>query len=318
MSKNISNPDLEQILEPLKHCSICPRECKVDRTSGELGFCRSLSGFAIDSIFPHQGEEPPISGKNGICNLFFSHCNMQCVYCQNYQISDNYKPLSRKFDSLPDIIEKIENILDTGINAVGFVSPSHSILQMKAIIHLLKYRKRNPIFVFNTNGYDKKETIKELEGTIQVYLPDLKYMDDNLAMEYSSAPNYIQIATTAIKEMFRQKGADLRFDDEGNIQSGLIIRHLILPNQVENSKNALRFIAQELSPKVYVSLMSQYYPTPKVKNHPHLGRTITKEEYDEVLEEFENLGFYRGWVQDLDSPSHYQPDFLNSQPFQDN
>ena len=318
MSKNISNPHCEQILELLKHCSICPRECKVDRTNGELGFCRSSSGFAIDSIFLHKGEEPPISGKNGICNLFFSHCNMQCIYCQNHQISDNYKPLSRKFVSLPKIIERIGTILDTGVNAIGFVSPSHFIPQMKAIINLLKNIKRNPIFVFNTNGYDKKKTIEELGETIQVYLPDLKYMDDNLAMEYSNAPDYTRIATTAIEEMFRQKGPDLRFDSEGNIQSGLIIRHLVLPGQVENSKKVLQFIARELSSKVYVSLMSQYCPTPKVKNHPHLGRKLKKEEYEEVLEEFQRLGFHRGWTQEMDSSDYYRPDFSRQKPFNDN
>jgi len=305
-------------LEELKDCIVCPRECHANRTTDDLGFCQSTADFPVASISVHKGEEPPISGKNGICNIFCSHCNMQCIYCQNYQISDNRNPLPYKKNDLTNIIQKIENILEGGIRTVGFVSASHFIPQMRIIIDILKARKHNIIFVFNTNGYDKKETIQKLEGIMSVYLPDLKYMDDDLAIKYSNTPNYTQTATTSIKEMFRQKGIEIKFDDDGNIESGVIIRHLILPGEVENSKKVLRFIAKELSPSVHVSLMAQYYPTPKVKNHPHLGRKLKPGEYDEVLEEFERLGFHRGWTQDLGSSDRYRPDFLSEHPFRDN
>jgi putative pyruvate formate lyase activating enzyme len=304
-------------LEELRECSICPRDCHADRTSSHLGYCQAGIGFAVDSIFPHQGEEPVLSGPRGICNLFFNHCNMQCSYCQNHQISENLSPVARDYDDLISIIKQVEAILATGVRLVGFVSPSHFIPQMKVIINTLKARRHDPVFVFNTNGYDRVETIRQLDGVIQVFLPDLKYMDNQLAAKYSDTPNYVEHATAAIREMFRQKGSSIRLDKEGVIESGMIIRHLLLPGEVENSKAVLRFIAEELLPSVHVSLMSQYYPTHRVSSHPTLGRTVTKSEYDEVLLEFERLGFYRGWLQELTSAHHYRPDFLSDRPFRD-
>jgi putative pyruvate formate lyase activating enzyme len=304
-------------LEELKACSICPRVCNADRSSPQLGYCQAGIGFAVDSVFPHRGEEPVLSGAQGICNLFFSHCNMQCAYCQNYQISENRIPVAQDLDDLISITKQIEATLATGVRLVGFVSPSHFVPQMKVIINTLKARGHDPVFVFNTNGYDQVETIRGLDGMIQVYLPDLKYMDNGLAAEYSDTNNYVEHATTAIREMFRQKGSSIRIDEEGVIESGMIIRHLVLPGKVENSIAVLRFIADELSPSVHVSLMSQYYPTQRVNAHPTLGRTVTKTEYDKVLSEFERLGFYRGWVQELSSPHHYRPDFLRDRPFEE-
>lgn len=315
---NLNWQELTKPLEELKDCTVCPRECHANRTTDNLGFCQSTADFPVASISVHKGEEPPISGKNGICNIFFSHCNMQCIYCQNHQISDNASPLPYKKNDLMGIIQKIDNILERGIHTVGFVSASHFIPQMRIIIDVLKTRKHDVVFVFNTNSYDKKETIQKFDGVMNVYLPDLKYMDDDLAKRYSNTPNYTQIATTAIKEMFRQKGTEIKFGAEGNIQSGLIIRHLVLPGEVENSKKALRFIVKELSTSIHISLMAQYYPTPKVKNHPYLGRKLKPEEYEEVLEEFERLGFHRGWTQKLDSSDHYRPDFSSEHPFKNN
>ncbi len=304
-------------LEELRSCSVCPRDCHADRFSSQLGYCNAGAGFAVDSIFPHRGEEPVLSGPRGICNLFFSHCNMQCVFCQNYQISRNRFPVAQDGDELVGIVSQIEGILQTGVRIVGFVSPSHFVPQMEVIIRVLRARGHDPVFVFNTNGYDRAETIRRLEGTVQVYLPDLKYLDNELAAAYSDTPDYVEQATAAIREMYRQKGSSIRLDEEGVIESGMIIRHLVLPGEVENSKAVLRFIAEELSSAVHISLMSQYYPTGCVGAHPRLGRMVTKAEYDEVLQEFERLGFYRGWVQELSSPHHYRPDFLRERPFED-
>ena len=314
-----TSADWQTLLEPLevlKSCTQCPRQCKADRTSDRLGYCNSGLEFAIGSICAHRGEEPVISGRNGICNIFFMHCNMQCVYCQNWQISRTTTSLETVKLELTEVIAQIERQLEGGCKAVGFVSPSHYIPQVRVIINALKLRGRNPVFVFNTSSYDRVETIRSFEESIQVYLPDLKYMDNRLAKAYSDTPDYVEHATAAIKEMFRQKGSNIYVDDDGSIEIGLIIRHLVIPGQMENSKAVLRFIAEELSPKVHVSLMSQYHPIPATASHPRLGRTLQQDEYEQVLDEFDRLGFHRGWVQELDSPLNYRPDFTFDHPFE--
>lgn len=299
----------------LRNCNCCPRDCLADRTGSALGFCETDARIAVSSICAHHGEEPVFSGTRGICNIFFNHCNMQCIFCQNYQISDNRLNLSADLMKLDEIVRRIEEILARGARGVGFVSPSHVIPQVRMIMQALKERGHEQAFVYNTNGYDRADMVASMEGEIDVYLPDLKYMDNRLAAEYSSTPDYVQYATEAIREMFRQKGADIVVDAEGLVTSGLIIRHLVLPGHVENSKEVLRFIAQELSPDIYISLMSQYYPTARVAGHPKLGRTLFAAEYREVMDEFEKLGFHRGFVQEMSSPHHYRPDFLKDHPF---
>lgn len=265
----------------------------------------------------HRGEEPPVSGPRGICNVFFARCNLQCVYCQNFQISRNRGPLPSSLDSLEKIVDRIETILDRGAKSVGFVSPSHRIPRMCRIIRELRRRGANPAMVMNTGCYDRAETIAGLAGEIDLYLPDLKYRDPELAREYSGAENYPEVAAAALREMYRQKGAELVLDDEGAARSGLIVRHLVLPGAVENSRACLRFLAEELSHDLHISLMSQYHPTPAVRDHPDLGRTLREEEYGAVLEEMERLGFTRGWVQELDSPGSYLPDFSRPAVFAD-
>lgn len=294
-------------------CSKCPRKCNTDRKSGKYGYCRSSDRLSIASICLHRGEEPVLSGDTGMCNIFFTHCNLQCIYCQNFQISRNNT--AEKQILLEEALDAIEGFLDTGVTCVGFVAPSHAIPQMKAIIDGLKCRGRQPVHVMNTSAYDLKETIESLEGFIDVYLPDFKYMDERLARDYSGTMNYPSVALRALREMYRQKGSNLRINDQGVAESGLIIRHLILPGHVENSIDCLRAIAEELSPSVHVSLMSQYHPVETVLNHPVLGRNLTREEYDTVVEEFFRLGFHRGWVQEFESHSEYLPDFNREHPF---
>jgi putative pyruvate formate lyase activating enzyme len=217
---------------------------------------------------------------------------------------------------LEEVVNQIENHLDEGCTHVGFVSPSHVLPQVLAIVEALRSKGRHPVFVYNSNGYDSPESLKIFEGKIDVYLPDLKYMDSDIAAAYSGAANYPHVAAAALKEMYRQKGSTLLLDDNGMAQSGLIIRHLLLPGHVENSKSVLRFIAEELSPLVHVSLMSQYYPTPAVMSHPELGRQISAEEYEQVVEEMENLGIFRGWIQEPESHLNYRPDFMLKHPFE--
>jgi len=302
--------------EQLNHCILCPRHCGADRYSDKLGYCKTDAGFHIGSVTVHKGEEPVISGKMGICNIFFSRCNLQCIYCQNYQISRNKGKIIDYNYSLNDLTEKIISVLDTGVRIVGFVSPSHCIAQMKMIINALRQRGKRPVIVMNTNAYDNSETLHILEGMIDIYLPDFKYMDSRLSKNYSDVSDYPDIALKAIREMYRQKGSILRYDDEGQAESGLIIRHLILPGHVENSLAVLRAIAEELSTSVHISLMSQYYPPEPVKDHHVIGRRLNKDEYKRVVNEMESLGFYNGWIQELESSSSYVPDFVKEHPFE--
>jgi putative pyruvate formate lyase activating enzyme len=219
--------------------------------------------------------------------------------------------------ALEDVILRVSSILDSGINRVGFVSPSHFVPQMKIIIHTVESLGYKPVWVYNSNGYDKPETLRSLEGLIDVYLPDFKYMEAGLAGEYSDARDYPENASLALKEMFRQKGSVVHLDENNNALSGMIIRHLVLPGQIENSMKVLNFIAEELSPKLHISLMSQYFPTPKVSCHPLLKNTVTPEEYAVVVSRMEELDLHNGWVQELDSSSHYRPDFEQEQPFEE-
>ncbi|NVO01232.1 MAG: radical SAM protein [Bacteroidetes bacterium] len=302
-------------MSSLTNCKICPRNCGADRSSKKLGYCNSDASFNISSICIHKGEEPIISGSEGICNVFFSRCNLQCVFCQNFQISKNNEDVINHQISLEEIVNRIKVHLDNGCKSVGFVSPSHFIPQMVAIIDELNKLAVKPIIVYNTNAYDKVETIKALEGMVDVYLPDFKYFYNELAKEYSDAIDYPEISKAAIKEMFRQKGATILKDENGIAESGLIIRHLVLPGNVENSIKILNWIADNLSTTVHISLMSQYFPTENVKSHNILNQRISETEYQSVVKEMENLGFYRGWIQELESASTYQPDFLKNHPF---
>lgn len=299
------------------NCTLCPRNCGVNRFSEKLGFCKSDALFRISSVCAHKGEESAISGEKGICNIFFPHCNLQCIYCQNYEISRNENGILPDAISYEELIKNVCSVLDETENIVGFVSPSHYIPQMLAIIQGIRATGRNPIFVYNTNGYDKAESIKLLEGIIDVYLPDFKYMDTTLAHCYSQAVDYPEVASAAIKEMYRQKGSALILNDRGIAQSGIILRHLVLPGASDQSIEVLRYIAEEISVKLHISLMSQYYPTELVRNHNKLNRTIAYEEYKQVVDAFHEFGFYRGWTQDLESHTSYRPDFSNDQPFEE-
>jgi putative pyruvate formate lyase activating enzyme len=307
---------LPKELDHLSHCTLCPRNCGANRFSDQLGYCKSDASFRIASICIHKGEEPVISGKKGICNIFFPHCNLQCIYCQNHDISGNDGIIHPKEFSFEEVISKICETLHDTENIVGFVSPSHYIPQMLAIIRGIKATGANPVFVYNTNGYDTVDSLKMLEGIIDVYLPDFKYFEPELAFRYSQATNYPSIAGAALKEMYRQKGSTLILDENGVAQSGIIVRHLVLPNAIEQSIDVLRYIAEEISPKLHISLMSQYYPTESVLKHKHLGRSISQGEYEKIVTAFHDLGFYRGWVQNLASQASFRPNFMDEQPFE--
>ncbi|MBP6978803.1 MAG: radical SAM protein [Bacteroidales bacterium] len=306
-----------EIFPELKHCILCPRNCGADRYSKKLGYCNADPSYGISSICIHRGEEPAISGDRGICNIFFGHCNLRCLYCQNYQISDRHTYIPGYGYDIEPVIRDITRILDMGIVNVGFVSPSHFLPHVKAIIAELKVRDYHPIFVYNTNAYDKVEELRKLEGLIDVYLPDFKYADAVLAKEYSDAVDYPDIAQKAIVEMYHQVGSTLIPGPAGVAERGLIIRHLVLPGHIQNSLDVLEMIAEHISPNVHISLMSQYYPTPRVCDHQNLGRTLSVNEYGKVVRKMEFLGMNKGWIQELSSYHTYRPDFKNVRPFGD-
>jgi putative pyruvate formate lyase activating enzyme len=300
----------------LENCTLCPRECRVNRFRGGSGYCGTDAWMNISAICIHRGEEPSISGENGICNIFFSGCNLHCLYCQNHEISHRGLVKVKPAMELQSVLDQIEDILSKGINAVGFVSPSHVVPQVRAIINGLNLRGLKPVTVYNTNSYDKPETIRSLSGLIDVYLADYKYVTNELSEEYSDASNYPAVALKAIKEMYYQKGSVLRTDEKGIAENGMIIRHLVLPGHAQESKSVLSTLAEELSTGIHLSLMSQYHPTPHVRNHPVLNRALYKSEYEAVVEEMDKLGFRNGWVQDMDSFQNYQPDFRKEHPFE--
>jgi len=308
--------DILDPLEELKACNICPRKCNADRFSDRKGYCNAGPEFSISSICIHRGEEPVISGSKGICNVFFTNCNLQCVFCQNWQISDNEFDHSREHMALEEVLRQIIAILDTGINILGFVSPGHFIPQMKVIINALKYLGYDPVIVYNSNGYDNVDQLIALEGMIDVYLPDFKYMEEDLSGEYSDANDYPQYALAAHKEMYRQMGSNLIIDNEGYAMRGMLIRHLVLPGHSANSIKVMEAIAKELSPDVHVALMSQYYPCHRAREFTSLNQPVDPVEYKKVLKRMQELGITRGFIQGIDSSAHYRPDFEQKHPFE--
>ena len=293
----------------LSCCDICPRKCKVNRLQGATGFCHSGQLPIVSAVCAHQGEEPVISGKNGSGTVFFGNCNMRCAYCQNYQISQNCrKQKSNEMYCRTLAANMIYLQNDLKCYNINFVSPSHFVPQMvRTVLEAAAMGLRVPI-VYNTNGYDSVETLKMLDGIVDIYLPDIRYADDKSAKKYSQAPDYVTHNRNAIKEMYRQVG-DLVVDKHGIAQRGLIVRHLILPNDIAGSQESLTWLAQELSPSVTVSVMSQYSPQHKASQIPLLSRKISTAEYEAVLDLLFDLKMDNGWMQEMDAPDNYLPDF---------
>lgn len=297
------------------NCNQCPRQCNASRDNLHLGYCRSTLHPEIASICLHMGEEPVLNGDRGVCNVFFIHCNLQCVYCQNHQISKNTSSQVSRY-TLSSACDAIMQELDLGAKIVGFVSPSHQVSAMIEIVNELKRRGYTPRILYNSNGYDSVNTLRMLEDVVDIYLPDFKYGSNELGRQLSAAPNYFDAASLALKEMLHQKGTYLSIDDEGVAESGLIIRHLVLPGFISNSIEVLNFIAEELSVNVHISLMAQYLPPFSIPNFNELNRALTIDEYNRVISHFENLGFHKGWMQELSSAFTYSPDFAKKHPFE--
>ncbi|MBA7508841.1 hypothetical protein ES705_00774 [subsurface metagenome] len=311
-----------KIFEPLKSldiilnkCVICPHKCKVNRKSEEKGFCNAGYNPVISSAMPHHGEEPPISGNRGSGTIFFTYCNMKCVYCQNYQISQEFGGTKCSISELADSMIKLQNLSCHNIN---FVSPTIWIPQIVKALSIARNKGLSVPTVFNTGGYDNPKIIKMLDGIIDIYMPDMRYSNDDMARKYSMVEEYVRYNRQSVKEMYRQVGG-LKVDPEGVALKGLMIRLLVLPENIGGIKKTLGFIKNELSTDVYLSIMAQYHPTYKASRYPELNRMITAKEYLEVVKHAEKRGFSYGWTQDhisLNSKEDlFIPDFKDKKIF---
>jgi len=299
----------ERLWRRLVSCDICPRECNADRLKGKTGFCRSGWQPIVASVCDHHGEEPVLSGRRGSGTIFFGNCNLRCCYCQNHQISQNRKAQKANETDCHTLARYMLHLQDDlGCHNINFVSPSHFVPQIvKALLEAIPMGLKIPL-VYNTNGYDSLKTLGELDGIIDIYLPDLKYASDNRARKYSRARAYVLHSRNAIKEMYRQVG-ELVVDENGVARRGLIVRHLILPNGIAGSRKSLAWLAKEVSPKVTVSLMSQYHPMHKAYKYDLLSRPIRPSEYEEALKAMEEAGLEAGWAQNMASHRIFLPDF---------
>jgi len=293
----------------LASCNVCPRQCQVNRLANEVGFCHSGHLPIVSAICAHYGEEPAISGSRGSGTIFFGNCNMRCIYCQNYQISQNWRKNNLKEIDYRTLAEKMIYLQDEqGCHNINFVSPSHFVPQIvRAVLEAVPMGLRVPL-VYNTNGYDSVASLKELDGIISIYLPDLKYASNDWAKKFSYTPDYVLTARQAIKEMYRQVG-NLITDDFGLAQQGIIVRHLVLPNGLAGSEDSLTWLVRELSPSVTISLMSQYIPLYRARGNPLLSRRITTAEYETVVQLLRVMNIENGWVQEIGSSEYYVPDF---------
>ena len=280
----------------LASCQLCPRRCGVDRTRGELGYCRNGALPVVASHNAHHGEEPPVSGPRGSGTIFFAHCNLRCAYCQNWPISQQGQGKEVSCDELAGMMLELQK---RGCHNINLVTPSHMAAQILQALEIAVPAGLSIPLVYNTSGYDSPVALRLLDGVIDVYLPDIRYADGVAAKEYSDAADYPEINRAALKEMWRQVG-QLSCDNEGIAQRGMIVRHLVLPGNLSQTELALRFLAEQISPEVHVSLMAQYFPAHRALNDPALARPITAGEYQQALDWLDEYGLENGWQQELE------------------
>ena len=294
------------MLKELIKCEICPHKCKINRLKGDIGRCKCGNRIKIALASVHHFEEPCISGTNGSGTVFFSGCNLKCKYCQNYEISQQGKGIDISIEQLADIFLKQQ---EKRVHNINLVTPTMYVPQ---IIEAIKMAKKNGLkipIIYNTNGYERVETIQKLKGYIDVYLPDFKYYDNKLGEQYSGIQNYYENATKAIQEMYHQVGAPV-LDENGNIIKGLMVRHLVLPNNIENSKQVLQWLKENIDGNVYINVMAQYFPSYQAKTIEELDRKLTKEEYEEIEDYIDKLDLKNGYLQELgDHEEEYVPNF---------
>ena len=288
LKKELQNK-IERLFKILENCEICPRKCHVNRTKREKGFCQLGYLPMVSAFHPHFGEEAPLVGKNGSGTIFFTSCNLACVYCQNYEISQLRMGREISFEELAKMMIKLQNF---GCHNINLVTPTPQVPQiLKSLSIAIEMGLKIPL-VYNTNSYDSVEILKLLDGIVDIYLPDLKYSDDKIALKYSLAPNYFEIMKKAIKEMHRQVG-DLIINKEGIAERGLLVRHLVLPDNLVGSEKIFEFLAKEISKNTFLNIMDQYWPAYKAFQFPGFSRKITKKEYQETINLAKQFGLKR-------------------------
>ena len=298
--------------EIYRECRVCPNGCGVNRVEGQTGVCRQTDRLLVSAAVRHFGEEIPLTGINGVGNIFLTSCNLRCAYCQNFQISQDRLGVERSY---ADVADEMLRLQAFGVHFIGWVSPSHVVPGLLKSLAVARKKGLHLPIVYNTNAYDAVPTLKLLDGIVDIYLPDLKYADNAIAGKYSHANGYVDFSREAVLEMFRQVGP-MTVDASGLAQRGLMVRHLVLPNNISGTWEVLCFVALELSKRVPLSLMSQYRPVNKAPSIPELARRVTLEEYDKALHMAADLGFETLFVQDLNSEMHNLPDFTRTEnPF---
>lgn len=291
----------------LRSCTSCPRNCKIDRTKGELGICASGSLPIVSSYTSHFGEEPVLSGTRGAGNIFFGNCNLNCVYCQNFVISQKPKVEKKNEVTIERLAIIMLELQQKECHNIGLVSPTHYSVPIFKSIKLAVEKGLNLPIIYNTNGYDSVEILKLYEGVADIYLPDFKYGDNSEAKIYSKVDDYFDRTKEAINEMYRQVGSELIYEN-GVVVKGLIIRHLILPNGLAETEKVFNFIS-ELDPKIHISLMAQYYPTNIANRYMLISRPVSNAEYTRAIELLDKFNLENGWIQEPESNEFYRPHF---------
>lgn len=294
------------MLEELNECTICPHMCKINRLNQNIGKCKCDNRIKIALSSLHHFEEPCISGSSGSGTIFFSNCNLNCIYCQNYKISQEGNGTYITIDELADLFLQHQS---NGAHNINLVTPTSYVYQIIEALKIAKSKDLNIPIIYNTNSFENISTLKSLEGYIDVYLPDLKYYSNELSKKYSNVDNYFTVATKAILEMINQVGFP-KFDENGIIQKGVIIRHLILPGHIQNSKHILKWLKNNIDGKAYVSIMAQYFPTFKAKDDNIINRKLNKKEYKEIENFLYTLDLKNGYIQELGQhEEEYVPHF---------
>jgi putative pyruvate formate lyase activating enzyme len=283
-----------ELFDSLQSCAICPRLCSVNRLEDKVGFCKTKKLAKVYSFMAHHGEEPAISGDKGSGTIFFSYCNMSCVYCQNYDFSQIGKGKEYTSKQLAEIMLSLQSL---GCHNINLVTPTHVLPQILMSLEIAIAEGLKIPLVYNTSGYELAETIKLLDGIIDIYLADMRYADSGIAQKLSKAIDYPQRNQSAIKEMYRQV-KEAEFDDAGLMKKGLIIRHLVLPNQCSGTDKIMQFIAQEISEDTYISLMSQYLPYYKASSFVEINRRLKSQEYEQAKKILEVYNLSNGWIQE--------------------
>jgi putative pyruvate formate lyase activating enzyme len=304
----------QRFTDQLAHCECCPRKCGVNRLAGKTGFCRIAAGAQIAHAGLHFGEEPPISGTRGSGTIFFAGCNLRCVFCQNHQISQEFQSSQTKTLTADGLADEMLRLAKAGAHNINLVSPSHVIFQAADAILAAKARGLGIPIVYNSNGYDSVDALRRVRGLVDIYLPDIKYLSNDLAQRYSAASDYADIIPGVLRAMLDQVGL-LELDDHGIARRGILVRHLVLPGAVDNSRQCLALLA-ELSPSIHVSIMSQYSPQYRAAQYPPIDRPLTAREYDAVTDYALALGLENAFIQELDSRHRYLPDFHRDRPFE--